>query len=79
MEILFECLRGEGLCALTDFFGLTVANIGWEPTVFGERESIADVTLVFEAASGRLCEWRVKKDVENLSVHRDITFFALRL
>jgi len=64
----------EGLCALVDSFGLTVANVGQESTFFKGRGSIVDVTLVFEATSERLREWRVRTDVENLSKYHHITF-----
>jgi len=67
--------RGKDLYTLADFLGLTIANVGREPTFFmGERESIVDVTLVSEATSGRLRQWRVQTDVENLSDHHYITF-----
>lgn len=50
-------LTGEGLYALADSLGLTVANVGREPIFFMRgRGSIVDVTLVSEAASGRLRE-----------------------
>jgi len=55
-----ECsndFRGEGLCTLSDSLGLTVANFRRKQTFFMRgRGSIVDVTLVSEAASGRLCK-----------------------
>ena len=68
-------VRGESLCALAASLGLAIANVGREPTFFLRgRGSIVDVTLVSESASGRLREWRVRTDCENLSDHHHITF-----
>jgi len=66
---------GEALCAFADSLGLAIANVGQEPTFFMRGGgSIVDVILVSEAASGRLREWRVRTDIENLSDHHHITF-----